>query len=126
MSNPGLTQQRVLQVPLSSPYGQPQVDDTLFTPDADGFLLVSDTAKDITYKISKKVFVPGIAYSAGVAGSSAAPGFVGQLDLAFGLLTPIVSGMQSPHGLAFVTTSTADDSAVEKLKEACSALYPSE
>jgi hypothetical protein len=126
VSNPGLSSQRVLQVPLNSPYGLPQVDDTLFTPDADGFLLVSDTAKDITYRINKKVFVPGVAYSAGVAGTSAAPGFVGRLDVAFGQLTPIVSGMQSPHGLAFVTTSTADDSAVEKLKQACSALYPNE
>jgi hypothetical protein len=119
---PGTKQQSVLQIPLSSPYGQPQIDDTLFTPASDGFILVSDTAANITYKIAKTVFVPGAAYSAGVAGSSSAPGFVGRLDVEFGQLTPIVSGMQSPHGLAFVKTGDDDDSAREELKEACQAL----
>ena len=121
---PGTKQQSVLQIPLSSPYGQPQVDDTLFTPDDDGFLLVTDTGADITYKIGKNIFVPGVAYSAGVAGSSSAPGFVGRLDLAFGQLTPIVSGMQSPHGLAFVKTGNQDDSKEEELKDACMYLFP--
>ena len=121
---PGTKQQSVLQIPLSSPYGQPQVDDTLFTPASDGFLLVTDTAADITYKISKTVFVPGVAYSAGVAGSSAAPGFVARLDVSFGQLTPIVSGMQSPHGLAFVKTNDDDDAKLDELKDACNALFP--
>jgi hypothetical protein len=121
---PGTKQQSVLQIPLSSPYGQPQVDDTLFTPDSDGFILVSDTAANITYKIEKKVFVPGVAYSAGVAGSSAAPGFVGRLDVEFGQLTPIVNGMQSPHGLAFVNTGDADNTIMEELKDACQILFP--
>ncbi len=120
---PGTPQQSVLQIPLSSPYGQPQVDDTLFTPGSDGFILVSDTAADIIYKIGKTVFVPGSAYSAGVAGSTSAPGFVGRLDLEFGQLTPIVSGMQDPHGLAFVKTGD-DDSLREELTEACEALFP--
>jgi hypothetical protein len=120
---PGTKQQSVLQIPLSSPYGQPQVDDTLFTPGSDGFILVSDTAANIVYKIGKAVFVPGVAYSAGVAGSSSAPGFVGRLDLEFGQLTPIVSGMQSPHGLAFVKTGNDDDSAREELKDKCQALF---
>jgi hypothetical protein len=123
---PGTKQQSVLQIPLSSPYGQPQVDDTLFTPDVDGFLLVSDTDANITYKIGKKVFVPGVAYSAGVAGSSPAPGFVGRLDVEFGQLTPIVSGLLNPHGLAFVKTGDADDTLVEELKEACQTLFPNE
>jgi len=121
---PGTSQQSVLQIPLSSPYGQPQIDDTLFTPDSDGFILVSDTAADITYKIRKKVFVPGQAYSAGVAGSSAAPGFVGRLDVEFGQLTPIVSGMNSPHGLAFVKTGDGDDSLIDELKVVCELLFP--
>ena len=116
---PGTKQQSVLQIPLSSPYGQPQVDDTLFTPDGDGFLLVSDTAADITYKLVKKEFVPGVAYSAGVAGSSSAPGFVGRLDLAFGELTPVVSGMMSPHGLAFVKTGSAEDTEQDEAKDRC-------
>jgi hypothetical protein len=102
-------QQSALQIPLSSPYGQPQIDDTIFTPPADGFLLVSDTAADTVYKITKAEFAPGVAYSAGVAGTTAAPGFVGRLDLEFGIITPIASGMQSPHGEAFVKTGEAED-----------------
>lgn len=125
VSRPG-PGQTVLQIPLSSPYGQPQVDDTLFTPNVDGFILVSDTPANTTYKISKKVFVPGVAYSAGVAGTTAAPGFVGHLDLAFGQLTPIVSGMQSPHGLAFVKTGDADDLFVDDLKNTCEILFPNQ
>ncbi|MDQ2835334.1 MAG: hypothetical protein M3Y50_16645 [Acidobacteriota bacterium] len=121
---PGTQDQSVLQIPLSSPYGQPQIDDTLFTPANDGFLLVTDTAANITYKITKTIFAPGAAYSAGVAGTSAAPGFVGRLDVEFGQLTPIVSGMQSPHGLAFVKTSDEDDSKLEELKDACNVLFP--
>ncbi|HEY6414262.1 MAG TPA: hypothetical protein VIX42_11285 [Edaphobacter sp.] len=119
----GTKDQSVLQIPLSSPYGQPQVDDTLFTPAGDGFILVSDTAANITYKISKAKFASGVPYSAGVAGSSPAPGFVGRLDLEFGLLTPIVSGMLNPHGLAFVKTGD-EEGYREELKETCEQLFP--
>jgi hypothetical protein len=124
--NPGAQQQNVLQIPLSSPYGQPQADDTLFTPASDGFILVSDTPANIVYKITKKVFVPGVAYTAAVAGNSAAPGFVSRLDLEFGQLTPIVSGLQSPHGMAFVKTGDDDDSALDRLKDACQTLFPNQ
>ena len=120
---PGTKQQGVLQIPLSSPYGLPQADDTLFTPSSDGFILVTDTPANIIYKISKKVFVPGVAYTAASAGSSAAPGFVGRLDLAFGEMTPVVSGLQSPHGMAFVTYTDDPDSSREVLEDFCQALF---
>ena len=115
----GSKQQSALLIPLSSPYGTPQVDDTLFTPSSDGFVLVADTAADITYKLEKAEFAPGVAYSAGVAGSSASPGFVGRLDLEFGQLTPVVSGLKSPHGLAFVKTSDDEDSLRDQIKDVC-------
>jgi hypothetical protein len=70
---------------------------------------------NITYKLEKAAFAPSVAYSADVAGSSAAPDFVGRLDLEFGQLTPAVSGLQSPHGLAFVKTSDGDDSLREQV-----------
>jgi hypothetical protein len=124
---PGTKLQNVLQVPLSSPYGTPQVDDTLFTPSSDGFVLVSDTAADTVYAIRKAGFAPGAAYSAAVAGSgSTAQGFVGRLDLEFGQLTPIVTGLNSPHGLAFVRTADDDSSAYEKLRDECQALFPNQ
>jgi hypothetical protein len=115
----GSKQQSALLIPLSSPYGQPQVDDTLFTPSSDGFILVTDTGSNITYKIEKAEFAPGVAYSAGVAGTSSAPGFVGRLDLEFGELTPIVSGLNNPHGLAFVKTRDEDDSLWDEIQDIC-------
>ncbi|HEY3990062.1 MAG TPA: hypothetical protein VGM02_12240 [Acidobacteriaceae bacterium] len=104
--------QSVLQIPLTSPYGTPQVDDTLFIPSDDGFILVSDTPANTTYIIRKTQFIPGTAYSAGVGAANSAgvtPGFVGRLDLDFGQLTPIVTGLNSPHGLAFVKYRNDDD-----------------
>jgi hypothetical protein len=118
----GSKQQSTVLIPLSSPYGQPKVDDTLFTPSSDGFILVTDTPANITYKIEKAAFAPGVAYSAGVAGTSAAPGFVGRLDLEFGQLTLVVSGLQSPHGLAFVKTSDDDGSLRDQIKDVCQQL----
>ena len=109
---PGSKSQSVLRIPLSSPFGAPQADDTLFTPDSDGFLLVSDTPADTIYAIRKAEFVPGVAYTAAVGApdsSGKSVGFVGRLDREFGQLTPVVTGLQSPHGLGFVKTSNDDD-----------------
>lgn len=111
--------QSALQIPLSSPYGQPQADDTIFTPPSNGFILVSDTPADVVYMITKAEFVPGVAYTAAVAGSTAAPGFVGRLDLEFGDMTPVVSGLQSPHGMAFVKTGDPDESLEQAIRQAC-------
>ena len=104
--------QSVLQIPLSSPFGTPQADDTLFIPSDDGFILVSDTPANIVYKIRKERFVPGTPYTAAVGApdaSGATVGFVGILDLNFGELVPIVTGLQSPHGEGFVRTREDDD-----------------
>lgn len=122
--NPGTAQQTVLLIPLSSPYGVPMVDDTLFIPPSDGFILVSDKNANIVYKIGKAEFVPGVAYTAAVAGSSAAPGFVGRLDLEFGQLTPVVTGLQNPGGMAFVNSTDDDDAALEELESVCQFYFP--
>ena len=102
----------VLQIPLSSPFGTPQADDTLFVPSDEGFILVSDTPANIVYKIRKERFVTGTPYTAAVGApdaSGATVGFVGILDLNFGELVPIVTGLQSPHGEGFVKTRHDDD-----------------
>ena len=97
--------QSVALIPLSSPFGTPQADDTLFIPSDDGFILVSDTPANIVYKIRKSEFVSGTAYTAAVGApdsSGVSEGFVGVLDLNFGGLLPIATGLQSPHGMGFV------------------------
>ena len=116
---PGTQEQSVLQIPLTSPYGSAQADDTLFTPSSDGFILVSDTPTNTVYVIRKTEFAPGVAYTAAVAG---AQGFVARLDLDFGLLTPVVTGLQNPHGMAFVKTRD-DDSRDDQIQGACSMLF---
>jgi len=112
LHKPGSANQKVLLIPLSSPFGTPQADDTLFVPSDDGFILVSDTPSDTVYMIRKSEFVPGTAYTAAVGtpdASGASVGFVGVLDLNFGEITPIATGFGSPHGMAFVKTHSNDD-----------------
>ena len=111
LRRPGKSNQRVLVIPLSSPVGTPQADDTLFIPSEEGFILMSDTPNDTVYMIRRSEFVPGTAYSAAVGApdtSGATVGFVGRLDLSSGEITPVVTGFGSPHGMAFVNTGNED------------------
>jgi hypothetical protein len=94
--SPGPTQS-VYRVVLSANGGAITVDDTDFLRDSSGVLLVADTAGNAVYEISAPFFEPGAAYSASDTG-----GFVGALDLGTGVLTPVVTGMVSPHGMKFV------------------------
>lgn len=110
--HPDSDDQTVLQIPLTSPYGVPQIDDTFFTPSRKGFYLVADTPANTVYAISKTAFASGVAYSAGVGAPDSkgnSVGFVGKLDLDSGYITPVVTGFQSPHGLGFVPTDGLDD-----------------
>jgi hypothetical protein len=110
--HPDSDDQTVLQIPLTSAYGVPQIDDTFFTPSRRGFYLVADTPANTVYVISKPAFASGVPYSAGVGAPDSqgnSVGFVGTLDLDSGYITPVVSGFQSPHGLAFVPTDGGDD-----------------
>ncbi len=116
---PGTQEQSVLQIPLTSPYGAAQADDTVFTPSSDGWILVSDTPANTIYAIRKTEFAPGVAYTAAVAGTQ---GFVARLDLDFGLLTPVVTGLQSPHGMAFVK-SKDDGPDYDQTEDACEKLF---
>jgi hypothetical protein len=110
--HPDSDDQTVLQIPLSSPYGTPQIDDTIFTPSRKGFYLMADTPANTVYVISKEAFASGVAYSAAVGAPNSAgvsEGFVGKLDLDSGYITPVATGFQSPHGMAFIPTDGADD-----------------
>jgi hypothetical protein len=110
--HPDSDDQTVLQIPLSSPVGTPQIDDTVFTPSRKGFYLMADTPANTVYVISKEAFASGVAYSAGVGAPNSAgvsEGFVGTLDLDSGFITPVVTGFKSPHGMAFIPTDGADD-----------------
>jgi hypothetical protein len=79
--------------------GATTVDDTAFALGAKTFLLVTDLAGDTIYRLDSPPFgfEPGVAYSA-----SPSDGTVGTLDLDNGVLTPILTGLGSAHGLLFV------------------------
>ena len=94
--NPG-SNQSVFRV-LLTVGGQPTtVDDTVFPTASAGFLLAADRDGETVYEITAPFLEPGSAYSASDSG-----GFVGSLNFMTGELTPVATGMVSPHGMAFV------------------------
>jgi hypothetical protein len=108
---PGLKCQNSLVVPLSSDAGgattgDTQFDDTVFTTRSTGELLVADKQLDAVYAITVPYFGPG-AYSAvsiyeTPSATNPTESFVGQTNLTTGFVTPIVTGMAEPGGMAFI------------------------
>jgi hypothetical protein len=72
-----------------------QIDDTVYATSSHGVILVSDRDGETIYSISKDIFKPGASYSA-------TPTSVGALDLDTGVITSVVTGMVSPHGMIFL------------------------
>jgi hypothetical protein len=94
----GSVDQSVYHLGLTLNGAAVQVDDTVFATSSYGTILVSDRdsgAAGVIYAISKNVFAPGDAYSA-------TPATVGNVDLNTGVVTNVVTGMVSPHGMAFI------------------------
>jgi hypothetical protein len=113
VQHPGQKCQNNLVVPLTSPLadgtvvGDTTADDTVFANAAKGTLLVADKGAQTVYAITAPYFAPGAAYSAIVSvttpgGSTVVGAFVGQTDLTTGFVTPIVTGLTSPGGMAFI------------------------
>jgi hypothetical protein len=93
--HPGFTDQGVFRLALTSGGNSAQIDDTVLAYSSQGVILVSDRDGETVYSITAPFFGPSEAYSAG-------PTFVGRLDTHTGVLTPVVSGMASPHGMTFI------------------------
>jgi hypothetical protein len=75
-----------------------QVDDTVFATSTHGTILVSDRdagSAGIIYAISRNIFSPAAAYTAALTS-------VGALDFETGIITNVVTGLVSPHGMAFI------------------------
>ena len=108
---PGLKCQNALVVPLTSDaggstIGDTQLDDTVFTTQSAGELLVADKGLNAVYAITAPYFAAS-AYSAVsvfATPSAANPteSFVGATNLTTGFVTPIVNGMSNPGGMAFI------------------------
>jgi hypothetical protein len=93
--HPGYTDQSVYHLGLTQNGSAVQIDDTVFATSSHGVILVSDRDGQTVYAISRNIFSPGAAYSA-------TPSSVAELNQDTGLLTDIVTGMASPHGMAFI------------------------
>jgi hypothetical protein len=93
--HPGFTDQSVYHLGLTENGSAAQIDDTVFATSSHGVILVSDRDGETVYAISRNIFSPGAAYSA-------TPTAVAELNQDTGVLTDIVTGMVSPHGMAFL------------------------
>ncbi len=93
--HPGFTDQGVFHLALTSGHTSAQIDDTVLAYSSQGVILVSDRDGETVYSITAPFFGPSEAYSAG-------PTFVGRLNTHTGVLTPVVTGMVSPHGMTFI------------------------
>jgi hypothetical protein len=108
---PGLKCQNAFVVPLSSlaggtTTGNTQLDDTVFTTQSGGELLVADKQLNAVYAITAPYFAAS-AYSAvsvfeTPTAANPIESFVGQTNLTTGFVTPIVNGMGNPGGMAFI------------------------
>jgi hypothetical protein len=104
IQNPGVTCEHVFVVPLTTSDGDmPMADDTLFARSAGGRILFADKSSNTVYAVTAPYFAPGAAYTA-AQNSTATTGFLGQVNLTTGLLTPIVTGLGNPGGMAFIST----------------------
>jgi hypothetical protein len=95
----GSPNQTVLRLHLTNGSSkQITVDDTVFPTSPSGTIFVVDTQGDKVYAVKSDAFQPGGACSA-----SDSDGILGKVDLSTGLVSPIVTGMKSPHGALFVS-----------------------
>ena len=92
----GAFDQSVYHLALTLNGATTQIDDTVYAASSHGVILVSDLGGETIYSISKDIFSPGAAYSA-------TPTSVGATDLDTGVITNVVTGMVSPHGMLFLS-----------------------
>jgi hypothetical protein len=101
VTHAGQSDQEVLRLPLgvlSAGAALPvETDDTAFVTASDGFILFADKGLNTVYKLSRPGFVPGSAFTAADGGP-----YVATLNIASGLVTPVVTGLSGPGGLVFV------------------------
>ena len=90
---------KVGRINITTAAGPTTVDDTAFAPEARSYMLVTDVAGNIIYRVDRTGFgfEPGTAYSA-----SDTAGLVGTLNLDNGVLTPIITGFGSARGILFI------------------------
>jgi len=102
---PGTASHSATVLPLSDAANNPvSVDDTLFNPGSTGEMLVTDQQTGNIYQVT----VPG-GSSAQAFSAAQNIGQLGTTNLTTGLFTPVISGLGSPRGLAFLNAGAFTD-----------------
>jgi hypothetical protein len=119
---PGLKCQNTFVVPMTSEAGGPtigntQLDDTVFTTQSAGVLLVADKGLNAIYAITTPYFAASAYSAVSVFATPTAANpiesFVSQTNLTTGFVTPIVNGMSNPGGMAFIPSGVDLEKFVE-------------
>jgi hypothetical protein len=99
----------ILRVPLTENGTSVAVDDTIFTTSLTsgtsstaGTIFITDTSANVVYTLSKPYFPPNEVYTAVTSTQD-----VDLLDMNTGIATPVVTGFEDVHGMAFSPTSVA-------------------
>jgi hypothetical protein len=99
----------VLRVPLTLSGKPVEVNDTIFITSATtnaastaGVIYITDTTANAIYTLTKPYFASNEVYTAANVVND-----VGLVDLNTGVVTPVVTGFEGVHGLAFSPTAVA-------------------
>ena len=106
----------VLRVPLTLEGKPVEVNDTIFITSATtsaastaGIIYITDTTANAIYALTKPYFASNEVYTAANVVND-----VGLVDLNTGVVTPVVTGFQGVHGLAFSPSSVGISSSSAK------------
>jgi hypothetical protein len=106
VTKPGTASQTAFLLPVVSPTGVSlSIDDSVFPKSRRGFLLVTDQSAGVVYKVqSDSPLRRGTLFSAALDA-----GILGVLDIDTGVLSPVVTIIAHPRGLAFVRGDEGDE-----------------
>jgi arylsulfatase A-like enzyme len=103
--NPTAFNQFATVTPLTDAAGNPvSADDSLFNPGATGEMLVTDQQTGTIYQVTVPAGSSAQVFSTGVD-----IGELGTTNLTTGLFTPVITGLGSPRGLAFINAGPYTD-----------------
>lgn len=93
--NPATSSQSIKVLSVGTP-----VDDTVWPTSSKGCMIIADNASGV-FSACSNVWVPGTPLSS-APNDSTIISFVGTVNLGSGQITPIIVGMNNPHGMAFI------------------------
>jgi hypothetical protein len=93
--NPGTSSQSIKVLSVGTP-----VDDTVWPTSSKGCMIIADNASSV-YSVCSDVWVTGTPLTS-APNDSTIISFVGTVNVGNGLITPVIIGMNNPHGMAFI------------------------